>query len=808
MSCYENAKHKKMSPAIFPLTWISLAYLGGVVLARYYVQNTEYWLQFVVGSAIIALITIVLRAFLERKNQNSPRKTNENTNYQFLFFLPLLLLAFFFGSFHFQKNQPNFDNPFFIGWFSDREYESVISGVISNSPDYRDSYTNLQIDVSHINQLGKDQPLEAHGKILIRVDAGEIYHYGDIVRVRGILETPPENEEFSYKNYLALSQIHAYMRKSKVTFLPEERGGNPIKAAIYDLREKSLSHIYELFPDPEASLLAGILLGIESGLPRDLQIAFKDTGTTHIIAISGFNITIIAGLFVTLFGNLFGKRIGGLLAIIGIAIYTILVGADAAVVRAALMGGLGLLGRNMGRRQDGVASLLAVAVVMTYFNPMTPWDVGFQLSFAATAGLILYADPLAKWFVRQASRVTTQENAEKIAGPIGEYILFTLAAQFATIPIMAYHFGQISLISFIANPFILPVQPAVMILGGIALIASLIFLPLGQLLAFFALPFTTYTIRTVEFFAEMPLGVVVLGDTKLIIVILIYATMLTWTFAGSRLRKFTRQLTFVLLISSLAIMASHSWRVAFASADNKLHITFLEADSADAILIQTPSGRNILINGGERVSTLSAALGERLPPFHRNLDWLIVASTGDEDLAALPRVLERFPPAQVLWSGNREASYASRALEKYLSQNEIPMTLAKAGQSLLLEEDLYLRIQAVGTRGSVILIEWHNFRALLPIGMDFNSLEESKKINEVSVLLLADSGYSPINPPELIEALNPQLIILSVAVDDWAGLPHASTLKTVENYSLLRTDEDGWVHITTDGAQMWIESER
>ncbi len=797
-----------MQPAIFSITWISLSFFSGIVLARYYPNPAEVWFNLVIASAIIAFSAIILRAILERNSKIPPREEKDSSRTHFYFFLPLLFLSFFFGAYHFQNNQPDFDDPFYIGWYNDREYESLVSGMISKPPDYRDTYTNLTMDVEYLDQLGKAEPLEVYGKILVRVEASENYQYGDYIRVRGVLETPPENEEFSYKNYLALSDIHSYMRNAKATFLPEPRGGSPIKIAIYDLRDQALENIYKLFPDPEASLLAGILLGIETGLPADLQKAFKDTGTTHIIAISGFNITIIAGLFITLFGNLFGKKNGAIIAMIGIALYTILVGADSAVVRAALMGGLGLLGRQFGRRQDGIASLLFVSVVMAYFNPMVLWDVGFQLSFAATAGLILYAEPLANWFVRQTTRVTTEEKAEKIAGPIGEYILFTLAAQFATIPIMAYHFGQISLISFIANPFILPVQPAVMILGGIALIASLLIFPLGQLLAIFALPFTTYTIRAVEFFAQLPQGVIILGDTKLITVIIIYALMLTWTFAGVRLKKVSQSLKLTFIIAALTLLTVQVWRVAFAAPDERLHITFFDVGSADAILIQTPDGANILINGGERASVLSSELGKRLPPFHRELDWLIVASPQDEDLAALPRTLERFSPSEVLWSGNREASYASRDLQRYLTENEIPITYAETGHRLILGEKLFLEIQDSGTRGAVILIEWNSFRAFLPIGMDFKSLEESQEIGKVSLHLLTDSGYASINPPELIDALHPQLIILSVDAGDEFGLPHDSTLRAIEDYSLLRTDQNGWVHVSTDGIQMWVESER
>ncbi len=799
-----------MQAFAYPITWISLAYLFGIILARYVEKPVEFWLNAMTGAMLVALAGILTRAFYEKRQQR--KRTSEqpeaSLKREFLFYLPMLLLAFFFGSYHFQKNQPVENDPFSIEWFTDREYEMMIVGIISDPPDYRDTYTNLTIDVKHIDRPDKKNHLYVHGKILVRVNENETYHYGDYIRVRGILETPPENEEFSYKDYLALSGIHAYMSRATATFLPEERGGLPFMAAIYDLRDKSLANIHQIFPDPEASLLAGILLGIETGLPRDLQEAFKNTGTTHIIAISGFNITIIAGIFITLFGNLFGKKIGGLIALFGIAVYTIFVGADAAVVRAALMGGLGLWGRNMGRRQDGIASLLLVAIIMAYFNSMVLWDVGFQLSFAATFGLIAYAQPLTDWFVRFTSRFMSEEKALTIAGPVGEYFLFTLAAQFATIPIMAYHFGRISIISFIANPFILPVQPAVMIIGGLALIGSLILFPLGQILAIFALPFTTYTIRMVEFFAPMPNGVIVLGDTKLETILLVYLIMLAWTFGRESLKKHTRGFMQPAFVASiLFILSIQIWRIALASPDGNLHITFFDAGSAEAILIQSPSGRNLLINGGESISDLSSDLGSRLPLFQRNFDWLIVASTRDEDLAALPRVLERFPAEQVLWGGNREASYASRALEEYIVKEKIPMTIAEKGQSLMLEEGVEIKIQAVGTRGAVLLIEWDSFRALLPVGMDFQTIDETKTLRDISLLLLADSGYAPINPPLWIDDLHPQLVVLSVAADDRFGLPHTSVLESVKDYSLLRTDKDGWIHIATDGSQMWVDRE-
>jgi competence protein ComEC len=169
-----------------------------------------------------------------------------------------------------------------------------------------------------------------------------------------------------------------------------------------------------------------------------------------------------------------------------ILIYTILVGADAAVVRAAVMGGLALTARHLGRQTDGLASLSAAAIVMTAVKPLTLWDIGFQLSFAATLGLLLYAEPLKSWFEGFAGRWLNQDQAERLTGPVSEYALFTLAAQVTTLPLTAYYFHRLSIVSFLANPAILPVQPPVMILGGLATIAGTLWLPLGQPIAWLA----------------------------------------------------------------------------------------------------------------------------------------------------------------------------------------------------------------------------------------------------------------------------------------------------------------------------------
>lgn len=130
------------------------------------------------------------------------------------------------------------------------------------------------------------------------------------------------------------------------------------------------------------------------------------------------------------------------------------------------MGGIALFGRQLGKRQTGLNSLGFVAAVMALFDPQVLWDVSFQLSFAATLGLVLYARPLQDWLTGLLARRLPQATVRRISGPVGEYFLFTLAAQVMTLPVIAYHFQRISLVSILANPIILPAQPPVMVLGG------------------------------------------------------------------------------------------------------------------------------------------------------------------------------------------------------------------------------------------------------------------------------------------------------------------------------------------------------
>ena len=791
-----------------PLLWLSIAFTSGILLAANFTLPITTWLILTGVSLVVASLRLIIKHLMLR--HAGARRFTLPASLTPPLPLPILALVLTLGAARYQSSIPNINDPHFIAHYNDTGQTMIVTGVVVDFPDMRDTYTNLRIETERLHPADAVQATPVHGLLLARVTPEKEFHYGDRIVLRGQLLTPPEHEEFSYREYLARQGIYSYLSRNSVGVL-ETGQGNPVMRGIFALKERALETVYQLWPDPEASLFAGILLGVETGIPEPVKEAFKETGTSHVIAISGFNITIIAALFASFFGRILNPRRGAIAAALGIALYTILVGADAAVVRAAIMGGFSLFARQVGRRQHGINTLAFTAAMMSLQDPHVPWDVGFQLSFAATLGLVLYADPFAQAFVRQASRILPETTAKKLAGPIGEYILFTLAAQLTTLPVMAYHFGRISLSAFITNPVILPVQAPIMTIGGLALILGIIWLPLGKITAPVAWPFVLFTIRAVELFGKVRGGVLILGDIGILWVTLFYALLFGLTFGWSRARGLITALKPIPVIAALGILAIVTWRAALSAPDGRLHLTLLNVGTGDALLIQSPSGRYALIDGGPSASLLSDGLGRRLPPFHRELDWLVIASPAREQIDALPRLLERFPPDHVLWAGPDSPARAADYLRETLTEMEIPITLAESGHTLDLGDGATLRVLTAEKRGAILLIEWDCFRALLPLGAhedDFESLRMGRDVGSVTALLLADNGYAPLNPPEWINNLNPQLVLLSVAPDDPSGLPDRQTLDALGGYSLLRTDQHGWIHISTDGEEMWIEVEK
>jgi len=785
-----------------PFFWMALSFTGGVLIADWAVISPWVWC----GGGVLCLIVLILALSLPR----SLTLTHLLRRWaQIDQRLPGVVLAaiFFIGAWRYAAIKPVV-TPDHVAYFNDRGTVRVVGKVVQ-FPEIRDRTVNLVVQVQSLFMEGRGQQgvegSNVQGLILVQAQPVNDWAYGDVLRITGELQTPYESADFSYRDYLARQGILSLIPYAQVERVKSGQG-SPIKTFLYECRNRGYETLQALFPPPESDLLSGILLGRDEGLSAELKESFSRTGTTHIIAISGFNIAILAGLFSSLFSRLMGRKWGALAAILAIAGYTVLVGAEPAVARAAIMGGMGVFGGMFGRRQNGLNSLGLAALLMMLIDPNIPWDVGFQLSVAATLGLVLYAQTMEERLIHTLERWMSEEKAKQRGSLLSEFFLFTLAAQVMTLPLILYHFGDVSWLVMVANPLILPPQSLVMILSGLAMLSGMVLPGLGQILAMLALPFARYTIRMVNWLSSWPGGDLTLPQFDPLWVVVFYAILFLLTvFPAEQSKKFLQKVisprTGLLVLAGLVVL---TWTRVLSKPDGKLHATLLDAEGT--VLIQAPNGNAVMIGGGPSPSSLKQALGELLPSGERTLDAVIIASNARDDLNGLLGALTMYKAEMVLWGVDAEVNQTTSGVYALLLEEKTRIQTLESGQALDLGEGARLEVSWVGESGTVLWLSWENCSVLIPVG----KVEENwlRVPNAPDILLLPDGLDAEDIPLWKVNLWAPSVILLPLDKADLPLLGEHEWYTLFESYPLVSFFNNGKVRVSTDGENLWVNTER
>lgn len=434
--------------------------------------------------------------------------------------------------------------------------EVIIQGTVHADPK-RSEEGQQVIMQTRMAQVG-DARSQIDGLLLITLPPYPDYHYGQQLIVQGQVTRPPGARReggFDYRNYLARQGIFALMREPMVQALPGNTG-NPILVRMLHFRDHCKTVLLRELPEPQASLAVGILLGLKASIPDEVYNAFSTNGTTHILVISGWHLTIVATLFATIAQQLrLGRVQTFFVSLTAIWVYALFVGATVAVIRAAIMASLAVLAQATARRTHRWTSLFVACMVLTLHNPHALWSLGFQMSVLATASLFAFAEPMQEWlrtimrleFLKKWFRIRTSAPRNKNLETslhttwVIDTMAVTLAAQILALPIILYHFGNLSIIAPLANIVLVPVVPYAMMLGAIALIVGLIWLPLGQLIAPLIawLPLAWMTEGT-RLLAEIPWAAVQLPPFPLWLLISYYGIVAGWWLWKQRIRAENR----------------------------------------------------------------------------------------------------------------------------------------------------------------------------------------------------------------------------------------------------------------------------
>ncbi len=365
------------------------------------------------------------------------------------------------------------------------DQEVVLQGIIINEPEQRINQQKFEFKIEEIP-----------GKILVTTELYPQYYYGDELKISGTLREPAVFDDFDYRAYLAKDKIHLVIYYSQITKLDENQG-HWFFQIIFNFKDKLRNVIEQTLLPPQSSVLKAIFLGDKYGLSNELKEKLNISGTRHIVAISGMHMIIMSQILLFL-GLAIGlwRQQAFYFVLILLFIYILMIGAPASAIRAGIMAGLLLLAQKAGRLRSADRAVVFAAAIMLLINPLLlKSDVGFQLSFIACLSII-YLKPIL------------DEKTSKLPNPcqLKDILTMTLAAQLGTLPILIFHFGRLSLISPLANLLIVPLLPVIMISGIVLSFTGLIWLSLGQIIAWPVWFLLTYLIKVIDYLSAVPLA--------------------------------------------------------------------------------------------------------------------------------------------------------------------------------------------------------------------------------------------------------------------------------------------------------------
>jgi competence protein ComEC len=601
----------------------------------------------------------------------------------------------------------------------------------------------------------------------------------------------------------------------------ERRGtgkGNIVHAWAYALRARMIRAVNQLLPDDHASLLTAMTLGERTGIPAQISQAFLGSGTYHILAISGLNVSLLAGaLLFVLKAIRVPLRLRALLSMGLITFYAALAGGSPSVVRAAVMADVYLLAVVLDREADPLNTLALSALALLLWQPLFLWDVGFQLTFVATWAILA----VVNW--HPLLRLPTPWRWGTIP------LLLSAAAFFGTAPILASSFHRISPIAVLAN---LPIVPLSGLLTGVGMLFGLLALAIPQSLGLFATLvgfLINLLVILADWFARLPLASVQIFPPSPAMTVCYYFALCALIFGAGR-----RWARWVALSAALALLVLIGGRLVADRWNERVRVTVIDVGQGDGILVELPGQHAILIDGGGLFDDRFDIGEQVVVPFLLSrwiarLDLVVLSHPHPDHLNGLAAVLRHFPVGAVWDGGQRVASPSYLWFEEVLRHKRIPHKILRAGYRTVEFDPATIDVlhppkpllrgsprghsSDVNSNSLVLLLRYRDIRILLPGDIEEEAervlLDQGADLG-ADVLKVPHHGSRTSSSLPFLERVRPMVAFVSAGYRNRFRHPHQETLERyrASGIDLYRTDLDGAVTVTTDGRTIDVATVR
>ncbi len=709
--------------------------------------------------------------------------------------------------------------------------EIRMRAILRDDPDIGDTSQRFAVSARELQLAGTWVP--ASGGVQVRTGLLPRYQSGDIIEVEGQLQLPPSEAGFDYADYLAQRDIRSTLSFGRIRVVGHDND-SVLRSGLLQVRRRLAHSLAVALPEPQASLAQGVLLGERSSLPPDLNDDLNATNTSHLVVVSGANVVLVSAFAASALTWVFGRRRALLLSIVAILGYMLLVGMSPPVVRGTIMGILLVISQVTGRRTNGLVSILIAAAVMIGVSPYAVHDVSFQLSFAATAGLVFLSGPIHDWMIAGLTRICRRDTMPSFVRSLFVApVSMTIAAIVATEPLIALNFERISLVAVPANLLIVPVFGLILLSSTVAAIGGLI--PHAHLLlaapAYYSL---TYWIVVAHWLASLPAALLTFTGYTSLWAVTSYAAITALAFVllrrlgrpsdihVDRPIEWRRFAPFALGAVPAAVLMGTAGFVFGPQEENQLlRVTMLDVGQGDAILIQTPSGVDILVDGGPGRAVLRG-LGEELSWRDRSIEMVVLTHPQSDHLFGLLDVLDRYDVQRIIAGPGQGDALSMAQWSKDVDQEGLAIEHPKPGALFDLGDGV--RLEVIGPTAAmasdpelnntslVIRLVWNDVSFLLTGDIESKAeldlLANGAELDS-TVLKVGHHGSLTASSPEFLAAVSPEISVVSAGIDNQFQHPRPEIVQRLEEFGpVYTTSIDGAIVMETDGERLWISTSR
>jgi competence protein ComEC len=689
----------------------------------------------------------------------------------------------------------------------------TITSRVVREPDVRPDKVIYQLEVDAAKT--KDQKVTACGLVRLTVyQTDKIFNYGDIIEVQGKLQSPqsPGNPgQFDYQQYLKRQGIQVTMSVWQGENI--KRIGQVDSGAMgWGLKVKGhfLQVLADTLPAEQSALMQGMLFGTRGMIAEDIDEDFQTTSLVHILSVSGFHVAVILGACLFLMHALkVPLKLQAPISTVLIIFYSAITGFGPTVLRSAVMGLMVVWARYFGRERDWPTAMALAVVVILFASPKAMWEPGFQLSFIATWGILYLVPTLEKL-------LSNWPKALVVAASV------PIVAELTVVPLVAYHFNMMSLVGIITNILTAPLITAVMLLSGISVLVGVVLMPLASIINVSTGLLLDILLWLVRIMASLPHAAIYLPSPPWWGIIAYYLFLARLPQIVESKENKHKYLIWAGAILSIVVILT--W---IDNNDNYLTVHFIDVGQGDAALVQTPNGRNMLIDtggwSGEFVSGRGAGTNVVLPYLQRlginNLDALILSHPHEDHCGGAHGIIDKLPVRLVIVTPFQQLEEPDDAYIKLLGQmNDQGLTVmpAEAGQMLQLDKNLDIMVmsptvkQTLNNSSLVVKINYQQASFLFTGDIEKEQQQILVGHNMQSDVLKVPHHGSGNFSSDFLKSVAPKIAVISVGEKNRFGHPDAEvlTVLTELNAKTYRTDIHGAVIINTDGRSIWVDTGR